>query len=141
MPTGSCLWPLQVGIHGLLSVNAALLAFLGSTEAAPQVFDEVPENTDHEYVVHGDAQEVDDDTMGRGQRIVDFAIEHWSNYRGSKRCKQACDLIIQAINDASPSVTGYVVTKIVFVRTIIQRQGNDSARWGAAWFRAWMQEA
>lgn len=142
---GSCLWALQQGVHTKLIADTTLVETLlgGVVGGDARIYDAVKDNQDHDYVVHGDANEERADTMGRAGKNATFAIECWSNYPGSKNVKQIADRIAAVLDGAALTVTGYEHIRTVHDRTIVQRQGGEGviSRWAAIWFTAFLREA
>ena len=100
------------------------------------VFDEVPEGTATPYVTLGYGTAIDygtKDTDG-GSYTVTFHV--WSEYRGSKECKQIMDRIHTLLHNHSLSVTGFNLINLRFEFSEILRDPDGITRHGVMRFRA-----
>lgn len=140
--SGSCLWPLQQAAHAKLVADETLVVtLLGATLEAPPIFDEVPPNQAHDYLVHGDATEMRDDTMARTGWRVMFAVEAYSAYTGSKVVKAYANRIVQVLNGVKLTISGHEHVRTVYDRTDVRRQADGIRRWASIWFTAILREA
>ena len=100
---------LQSAIYSTLNSDNNLTSTLGAS-----VFDDVTEGTDTPFVTIGEDTASEYDTKDLDGTETTINIDVWSEYKGSKECKQIMDRIHDLLHDSSISVTGFNLVNLRF---------------------------
>ncbi len=122
---------LQTAIYSTLSNDNTLTTTLGSG-----VYDEVVEGATYPFVALGEETAIDystKDTDG-GENTINIHI--WSQYKGSKECKQIMDKVHDLLHDIDLTVSGFNLINLRFEYSDIVRDPDGSTRHGIMRFRA-----
>lgn len=122
---------LQTAIYSALSGDNALTETLGAT-----VVDDVPHGTSYPFVSIGEARSSDYSTKNEvgGESLINIHI--WSQYKGSKECKQIMDRVHDLLHDSNLNVSGFNLINLRFDFSDIMRDSDGSTRHGVMRFRA-----
>ena len=122
---------LQQSVFTALNNDNTITSTLGAT-----VVDDVPHGTSYPFVNVGEARSSDystKDAVG-GESVINIHI--WSQYKGSKECKQIMDRVHDLLHDSSLSVSGFNLINLRFDFSDILRDSDGSTRHGVMRFRA-----
>ena len=108
---------------------------LTSTQGAG-VFDEVVEGSSYPFVQIGEDTSLDYSTKDVTGGEYTINIHVWSQYTGSKECKNLMDRIHDLLHDSSLSVTGFNLVNFRFEFSDILRDPDGITRHGVMRFRA-----
>ena len=122
---------LQSTIYTTLNNDSNLTETLGAS-----IFDEVPEGSSTPYVTIGEDTAVDYSTDTADGADITVNIDVWSEYKGSKECKQIMDRIHDLLHDSSLSITGFNLVNLRFEFSDILRDPDGVTRHGFMRFRA-----
>ena len=122
---------LQSTIYTTLNNDSNLTETLGAS-----IFDEVPEGSSTPYVTIGEDTAVDYSTDTADGADITVNIDVWSEYKGSKECKQIMDRIHDLLHDSSLSITGFNLVNLRFEFSDILRDPDGVTRHGVMRFRA-----
>lgn len=122
---------LQSTIYTTLNNDSNLTNTLGAS-----IFDEVPEGSSTPYVTIGEDTAVDYSTDTADGADITVNIDVWSEYKGSKECKQIMDRIHDLLHDSSLSITGFNLVNLRFEFSDILRDPDGVTRHGVMRFRA-----
>jgi|TARA_R100000149_G_scaffold29743_1_gene11423 hypothetical protein len=122
---------LQSAIYSTLNSDSNLTSTLGAG-----VFDDVTEGTDTPFVTIGEDTASEYDTKDLDGAETTINIDVWSEYKGSKECKQIMDRIHDLLHDSNISVTGFNLVNLRFEFSDIIRDPDGVTRHGVMRFRA-----
>jgi hypothetical protein len=122
---------LQSAIYSTLNSDSNLTSTLGAG-----VFDDVTEGTDTPFVTIGEDTASEYDTKDLDGTETTINIDVWSEYKGSKECKQIMDRIHDLLHDSNISVTGFNLVNLRFEFSDIIRDPDGVTRHGVMRFRA-----
>ena len=108
---------------------------LTSTQGAG-VFDEVVEGSSYPFVQIGEDTALDYSTKDVTGGEYTINIHVWSQYTGSKECKNLMDRIHDLLHDSTLSVTGFNLVNFRFEFSDILRDPDGITRHGVMRFRA-----
>lgn len=122
---------LQTAIYSKLNTDSNLTTTLGCA-----VFDEVPATATYPYIVLGEetANEYDTKDLKGSQTTINLHI--WSEYQGSKECKNIMDRVHDLLHDGNINVTGFNLINLRFEFSDIMRDPDGVTRHGVMRFRA-----
>tara|TARA_B100000424_G_scaffold18737_2_gene13539 strand:- start:14198 stop:14605 length:408 start_codon:yes stop_codon:yes gene_type:complete len=122
---------LQQAIFTALNNDSTLTDTLGAT-----IVDDVPHGTSYPFVKIGEARSSDYSTKDfvGGESLVELHI--WSQYKGSKECKQIMDRLHSLLHNSSLSVSGFNLINMRFDFSDILQDSDGSTRHGVMRFRA-----
>lgn len=139
--SGSALWAVQDAIYDVLAGDSTLQGLLGTTTAAPKVYDQPPDNTTYPYGILGDAIEARDDTLGRSGKLVTITIDYWSRYAGSKEVKGIANRTVVLLDGVALTITGYMHVRTVHDRTVAGRDPDGISRRAAVYFSVYVWQS
>ena len=121
----------QQTIFTALSNDNTLTSTYGAT-----IVDEVTSSTSYPFVTIGEETTSDFSTKTDAGGQVTINIHIWSDYKGSKECKQIMDKIHDLLHDSSLSVSGYNLINCRFEFSDILKDPDGITRHGVMRFRA-----
>tara|TARA_Y100000592_G_C5219867_1_gene198951 strand:- start:34 stop:441 length:408 start_codon:yes stop_codon:yes gene_type:complete len=122
---------LQSAIYSTLNGDSNLTSTLGAG-----IFNDVTEGTNTPFVTIGDDTASEYDTKDLDGTETTINIDVWSEYKGSKECKQIMDRIHDLLHDSNISVTGFNLVNLRFEFSDIIRDPDGVTRHGVMRFRA-----
>ena len=122
---------LQQTIFTTLNNDNTLTSTLGAIIA-----DDVPHGTAYPFVQIGEGRGSDYSTKDIDGGDFVFELHIWSQYKGSKECKQIMDRCHDLLHDSSLSVSGFNLINLRFDFSDIMRDSDGSTRHGVMRFRA-----
>lgn len=122
---------LQSAIYSTLNGDSNLTTTLGAG-----VFDDVTEGTNTPFITLGEETATEFDTKDLSGAENTINIHIWSEYKGSKECKQIMDRVHDLLHDSSISVTGFNLVNMRFEFSDIIRDPDGVTRHGVMRFRA-----
>jgi len=122
---------LQSTVYSTLTGDSTLTTSLGAS-----IFDEVPEGTATPYVTIGEDTTTDYSAKGIDGSDITVNIDVWSEYKGSKECKEIMDRIHDLLHDSNLSVSGFNLVNLRFEFSDILRDPDGVTRHGVMRFRA-----
>ena len=122
---------LQSAIYSTLNGDSNLTSTLGAG-----IFNDVTEGTNTPFVTIGDDTASQYDTKDLDGTETTINIDVWSEYKGSKECKQIMDRIHDLLHDSNISVTGFNLVNLRFEFSDIIRDPDGVTRHGVMRFRA-----
>ena len=122
---------LQSAIYSTLNSDSNLTSTLGAG-----IFNDVTEGTNTPFVTIGDDTASEYDTKDLDGTETTINIDVWSEYKGSKECKQIMDRIHDLLHDSNISVTGFNLVNLRFEFSDIIRDPDGVTRHGVMRFRA-----
>lgn len=134
-------WPLQQAIYDALKTDATLIALLA--EGASGVYDHVPQDSDFPYVAIGESDqrpgELETKTEdGFEERVT---IHTWTRTFGKNEVKNIMAAVLDALDKAALSVTGYTLVDLRFDFGTVMIEDDGVTRHGVQRFRAWTAPA
>ena len=122
---------LQPSIFAALNNDNTLTSTLGAGVHA-----DVPSNVAYPFVSIGEETVVEygEKSSDGGDHTINIHV--WSQYKGSKECKQIMDRIHDFLHDSSLSVSGFNLINLRFDFSDIMRDSDGSTRHGVMRFRA-----
>lgn len=123
-------FPLQEAIYSALNVNAL------TVDLSCAVVDEPTNDQSYPFVSIGDARADDYSTKDLDGGEYEITFDVWSQYKGSKECKQIMDKIHDLLHDSNISVTGFNLINLQFDFSDILRDPDGVTRHGVMRFRA-----
>lgn len=123
-------FPLQQAIYSALNVDAI------TSTLSCAVLDDVPSNQAYPFIRLGEDTAIDYDTktLQGGEFTIELHI--WSQYKGSKECKQIMDKVHDLLHDSSLSVTGFNLINLRFEFSDIMIDPDGVTRHGIMRFRS-----
>ena len=123
-------FPLQQAIYSALNVDAI------TSDLSCAVLDDVPSNQAYPFIRLGEDTAIDYDTktLQGGEFTIELHI--WSQYKGSKECKQIMDKVHDLLHDSSLSVTGFNLINLRFEFSDIMIDPDGVTRHGIMRFRS-----
>ena len=121
---------LQQTIFSALNVNAI------TTTLGCGVFDDVPSDQSYPFISLGEDNAVDYDTKTLAGGEITQEIHIWSQYKGSKECKQIMDKVHDLLHDSSLGVSGFNLINLRFEFSDIMIDPDGVTRHGVMRFRA-----
>ena len=100
------------------------------------VVDEVKQNQAYPFIAIGEETAIDYSTKDIDGGEYTVNIDIWSQYKGSKECKQIMDKVHDLLHDSSISVTGFNLINVRFEYSDIMRDPDGVTRHGIMRFRA-----
>lgn len=131
---GSAIFLVQSALYGVLSGDATLQTLLGTTTAAPKVYDAPPENATHPYVVIGDLAEQRTLTMNKRGATITAPLWSFSRYQGAKEITDIVGRLVTLLEDVALTIAGYSHTKTLYTRTVPGRLEAGIVRVGRSDF-------
>ncbi len=100
------------------------------------ILDDVPSNCVYPFIQLGEETTVDYSTklLDGGETTINIHI--WSQYKGSKECKQIMDKVHDLLHDSSLSITGFNLINLRFEYSDIMRDPDGVTRHGVMRFRS-----
>ncbi len=129
MSVGS--FELQTAIYTALNNDNTLTNTLSAV-----IVDDVPHGTSYPFVTIGEARGNDYSTKTEigSEQVIELDI--WSQYKGSKECKQIMDRIHNLLHDSNLNVSGFNLINMRFDFSNIMRDPDGTTRHGVMRFRA-----
>ena len=121
---------LQQSIFAALNNDNTLTSTLGAG-----VHDDVPSNVAYPFVSIGEETVVEYGEKSSDGGAHTINIHVWSQYKGSKECKQIMDRIHDLLHDSSLSVSGFNLINSRFEFSDILRDPDGVTRHGVMRFR------
>ena len=123
-------FPLQQAIYSALNVDAI------TSDLSCAVLDDVPSNQAYPFIRLGEDTAIDYDTktLQGGEFTIELHI--WSQYKGSKECKQIMDKVHDLLHDSSLSVAGFNLINLRFEFSDIMIDPDGVTRHGIMRFRS-----
>ena len=122
-------FPLQEAIYNTLNVSAI------TNDFSCAVVDEVTNDQSYPFISIGDARD-DYSTKDLDGGDFELTFDIWSQYKGSKECKQIMDKVHDLLHDSSISVSGFNLINMRLEFTDILRDPDGVTRHGIMRFRA-----
>lgn len=129
MSVGS--FQLQQAVFTALSNDNNLTSTLGAS-----VVDDVPHGTSYPFVTIGEARTNDYSVKNDIGSEHIFEVDVWSQYKGSKECKQIMDRVHNILHDSNLNVSGFNLINLRFDFSNIMRDPDGTTRHGVMRFRA-----
>ena len=129
MSVGS--FELQTAIFTALSNDTNLTETLSAV-----IVDDVPHGTSYPFITIGEARTNDYSTKDQigSEQVIELDI--WSQYKGSKECKQIMDRVHNILHDSNLNVSGFNLINLRFDFSNIMRDPDGTTRHGVMRFRA-----
>ena len=122
---------LQSAIYSALNGDSNL-----TTTQGAGVYDEVIEGSSFPFIQIGEDTALDYGTKTDDGGQYTINIHVWSQYTGSKECKNLMDRIHDLLHDSTLSVTGFNLVNFRFEFSDILRDPDGITRHGVMRFRA-----
>jgi hypothetical protein len=126
----------QTAVYGLLSVNATLVALVGTS-----IYDGVPINTLYPYVVIGDYKETTWNTFNVKGKILEMSVYIYSRYRGNAEIfsiRQAIDAIL---DEHGLTLSGHVLVGMLVINSdTFEEESTDVTKVHIVQYKLWTQE-
>ncbi len=141
--TADSSWPLQQGVDTALRADATLIALLA--DGADGIYDGVPQDSAFPYVVIGDTTLRPNDTMTEDGAETTITIHTWDSPDdaaaaiGFSLTKRIMSAIVDALDQASISVTGHTLVLLRFEFSDTFRDPDGLTVHGVQRFRALTQ--
>lgn len=121
---------LQQALFTALNVSAL------KTDLSCAVLDEVTQDQSYPFITLGEETTIDYGTKSQNGGETTVNIHIWSQYKGSKECKQIMDKVHDLLHDSNLSVTGFNLVNCRFEYSDIVRDPDGVTRHGIMRFRA-----
>ena len=121
---------LQSAIYTALNVSAI------TSTLSCGIYDEVIEGNSYPFITLGEETAIDYSTNNLVGAETTINIHIWSQYKGSKQCKEIMDKVHDLLHDISLSVSGVNLINLRFEYTDIMRDSDGITRHGVMRFRA-----
>lgn len=121
---------LQEAIYSALNVSAI------TTDLNCAVVNEPTNDQSYPFIQIGDDRVDDYSTKVEDGGEYELNFDVWSQYKGSKECKQIMDKIHDLLHDSNVSVTGFNLVNIQLDYSDILRDPDGVTRHGVMRFRA-----
>lgn len=121
---------LQQAIYTALNVSAM------TTDLSCTVLDEVKSNQSYPFLTIGEETAIDYSTKDIQGGEFTVNIDVWSQYKGSKECKQIMDKVHDLLHDNSLNVSGFNLINLRFEFSDVLRDPDGVTRHGVMRFRA-----
>lgn len=121
---------LQSAIYTALNVSAI------TSTLSCGIYDEVIEGNSYPFITLGEETAIDYSTNNLVGAETTINIHIWSQYKGSKQCKEIMDKVHDLLHDISLSVSGVNLINLRFEYTDIMRDPDGITRHGVMRFRA-----
>lgn len=121
---------LQQALYSALNVSAL------TNDLSCAVLDEVAQNQSYPFITLGEETTIDYGTKSENGAETTVNIHIWSQYKGSKECKQIMDKVHDLLHDSNLSITGFNLINCRFEYSDIVRDPDGVTRHGIMRFRA-----
>ncbi len=139
--TADSQWELQKAIYAVLRADAALIVLAGDKASPEQtrIYDRIEQDSDFPYLQIGETTALDWDTKSTDGMEQTIVIHSWSRYSGQKEVKQIMGAVVDAIDQATLSLTGHtlILIRFEFADTFMDQDGRTHH--GVQRFRALTQ--
>src|SRR3954471_14843405 len=117
MPTAAST-ALRAAIHHALAANASLASILGGAK----VYDEPPRAASFPYVTLGETRIADFSAGGEPGQEHQLTLHAWSRQGGHKQAHEIAGALLQALDDASLTLTDHALINLRFSVADIRRE-------------------
>jgi hypothetical protein len=131
MPTAASA-ALRAAIHDALIADAALTTLLGG----PKVYDEPPRAAAFPYVTLGEARVADYSTGTETGEEHQLTLHAWSRQGGQREAHLIAGALLQALDDAPLTLSGYALVNFRFSVADIRREADGRTYHALVRFRA-----
>ncbi len=121
---------LQQTIYTALNVSAL------TNTLSCAVVDDVQLNQSYPFITLGEETTIDYGTKNQNGGETTINLHIWSQYKGSKECKQIMDKVHDLLHDIDLTVSGFNLINLRFEYSDIVRDPDGSTRHGIMRFRA-----
>ena len=121
---------LQQTIYTALNVSAL------TNSLSCAVVDDVQLNQSYPFITLGEETTIDYGTKNQNGGETTINLHIWSQYKGSKECKQIMDKVHDLLHDIDLTVSGFNLINLRFEYSDIVRDPDGSTRHGIMRFRA-----
>ena len=130
MPTAAA--ALRAAIHDALLADAPLTSLIGGAK----VYDEPPRAAAFPYVTLGDARVVDYSTGTEAGEEHQLVLHGWSRQGGHREAHLIAGALLQALDDAALTLTGYRLVNLRFALADVRREADGRTYHALVRFRA-----
>jgi hypothetical protein len=130
MPTAAA--ALRAAIHDALLADAPLTSLIGGAK----VYDEPPRAAAFPYVTLGDARVVDYSTGTEAGEEHQLILHGWSRQGGHREAHLIAGALLQALDDAALTLTGYRLVNLRFALADVRREADGRTYHALVRFRA-----
>lgn len=121
---------LQQTIYTALNVSAL------TNTLSCAVVDDVQLDQSYPFITLGEETTIDYGTKNQNGGETTLNLHIWSQYKGSKECKQIMDKVHDLLHDIDLTVSGFNLINLRFEYSDIVRDPDGSTRHGIMRFRA-----
>lgn len=123
---------LRAAIHDALVADSALNAVLGG----PRVYDDVPSGAAFPYVTLGECRILDYSTDTLPGEEHQLTLHAWSRQGGHSEAHEIAGALLQALDDAPLTLSGYTLVNLRFALADIRREADGRTYHAVVRFRA-----
>ena len=123
---------LRAAVHDALVADTGLTSVLGG----PNVFDEPPRAASFPYVTIGEARIADFSTGTEPGEEHQLTLHAWSRQGGHREAHLIAGALLQALDDAPLTLTGYQLVNLRFALADVRREADGRTYHALVRFRA-----